>query len=112
MGKSRVALGEVTSLQKVFIQMEDSESYKRCRVQLHAQGVVLRDKILGVRTASRRTDSCRSRLAYAEILAAITRRHKTGDIDTSAFEEIRKAFKGDWESLCGRRDPPGGLPIH
>jgi predicted nucleic acid-binding protein len=40
-----------------------------------------------------------SRLAYPEILAAITRRHKAGDIETSAFEKIKKAFKADWKSF-------------
>ena len=37
-----------------------------------------------------------SRLAYPEILSAITRRHKAGDIATLAFEEIIKAFRADW----------------
>lgn len=40
-----------------------------------------------------------SRLTYAEILAAITRRHKAGDIETPAFEKIKKAFKADWKSF-------------
>jgi uncharacterized protein len=40
-----------------------------------------------------------SRLAYAEILSAITRRHKAGDIAASAFEDIKKAFKADWSSF-------------
>ena len=37
-----------------------------------------------------------SRLAYPEILAAITRRHKAKEIETGAFERIKKAFKFDW----------------
>jgi predicted nucleic acid-binding protein len=37
-----------------------------------------------------------SRLAYPEILAAITRRHKAGDIETGAFERIKTAFQADW----------------
>ncbi len=41
-----------------------------------------------------------SRLAYPEILAAITRRHKAGDIETRGFERIKKAFKADWASLA------------
>lgn len=40
-----------------------------------------------------------SRLAYPEILAAITRRHKAGDIETPAFERVRRIFKADWASL-------------
>lgn len=41
-----------------------------------------------------------SRLAYPEILAAITRRHKAGDIETCGFERIKKAFKADWAFLA------------
>jgi predicted nucleic acid-binding protein len=40
-----------------------------------------------------------SRLACPEILAAITRRHKTGEIETRGFERIKKGFKADWTSL-------------
>ena len=39
-----------------------------------------------------RSIAAASRLAYPEILAAITRRHKAGDIETPAFERIRKIF--------------------
>ncbi len=41
-----------------------------------------------------------SRLAYPEILAALTRRHKAGEIETTAFERIKKAFKADWASIA------------
>ena len=40
-----------------------------------------------------------SRLAYPEILAAITRRHKAKEIEAGAFERMRKAFKTDWTNL-------------
>jgi predicted nucleic acid-binding protein len=40
-----------------------------------------------------------SSLAYSEILAAITRRHKAGDIETCGLERIKKAFKADWVFL-------------
>ncbi len=40
-----------------------------------------------------------SRLAYPEILAAITRRHRAAEIETGTFERIKKAFKVDWTSL-------------
>ena len=43
-----------------------------------------------------RTVAAASRLAYPEILAAITRRHKAKEIETGAFERITKAFKSDW----------------
>ncbi len=34
-----VALGEVVKYRKDFIQIDDLANYKRCRVQLHAQGI-------------------------------------------------------------------------
>jgi predicted nucleic acid-binding protein len=40
-----------------------------------------------------------SRLAYPEILAAMTRRHRAKGIETGAFERVRKAFKDDWAFL-------------
>lgn len=40
-----------------------------------------------------------SRLAYPEILAAITRSHKAGDLETPVFERIRNAFRADWEGF-------------
>ncbi len=40
-----------------------------------------------------------SRLAYPEILSAIIRRHKAGDIQTTDFERIKKQFKADWQSF-------------
>ena len=40
-----------------------------------------------------------SRLAYAEALSALTRRHKAGDISTRSFEKIKPAFKSDWDRL-------------
>lgn len=43
--------------------------------------------------------SAASRLAYPEILAAMTRRHRAKGIETEAFERVRKAFKDDWAFL-------------
>jgi predicted nucleic acid-binding protein len=40
-----------------------------------------------------------SRLAYPEILSAITRRHKAGDIKITDFERIKKQFKANWQSF-------------
>jgi predicted nucleic acid-binding protein len=45
------------------------------------------------------TVAATSRLAYPEILAEITRRHKAKEIETGAFERIKKAFKSDWASF-------------
>ena len=38
-----------------------------------------------------------SRLAYPEILSALTRRHNAADIETSSFERVKNQFKIDWE---------------
>ena len=46
-----------------------------------------------------RSVAAASRLAYPEILAAITRRHKAKEIETGAFERIKEAFKFDWASF-------------
>ena len=46
-----------------------------------------------------RSVAAASRLTYPEILAAITRRHKAKEIETGAFERIKKAFKFDWLSF-------------
>src|SRR5438128_1969760 len=42
-----VPLGEVLNYRKEFIVINDLDTYKRCRVQLHAQGIVLRDQVPG-----------------------------------------------------------------
>ncbi|MBI1273336.1 MAG: hypothetical protein GC131_04540 [Alphaproteobacteria bacterium] len=41
------ALGEVVRHRKEFIQIDDLTAYRRPRVQLHAQGIVLRDEVPG-----------------------------------------------------------------
>ncbi len=42
-----VPLGSAIRYRKEFVEIDDFETYKRCRVQLHAKGVVLRDIISG-----------------------------------------------------------------
>jgi uncharacterized protein len=41
-----------------------------------------------------------SRLAYPEILAALTRRHRGGDLTAMVFERVKSQFRTDWESLA------------
>ena len=43
-----VPLGEVVTHRKQFIHIDDTRHYKRCRVQLHAGGIVLRDEVPGL----------------------------------------------------------------
>lgn len=54
-----VPLGEVLRHRKEFIQIDDLQSYKRCRVQLHAQGIVLRDLVPGVEIKTKKQQVCR-----------------------------------------------------
>ncbi|MBN2088638.1 restriction endonuclease subunit S [candidate division KSB1 bacterium] len=42
-----VKIGDVSNYRKEFFEIADSEEYKRCRVQLHKKGVVLRDIVKG-----------------------------------------------------------------
>jgi type I restriction enzyme S subunit len=56
----RMALGEVLRYRKDFIQIENTEKYKRCRVQLHAQGIVLRDNVSGADVKTKRQQVCRA----------------------------------------------------
>jgi len=55
-----VALGEVIKHRNQFIQIDDLENYKRCRVQLHAQGIVLRDIVLGAEIKTKKQQVCRT----------------------------------------------------
>lgn len=59
-GWPTVPLGEVVSHRKEFIQIDDLSRYKRCRVQLHGQGVVLRDQIEGALIKTKKQQVCRT----------------------------------------------------
>ena len=67
-----VVLGEVLTHRKEFIQINDLESYKRCRVQLHAQGVVLRDSAAGAEIKTKKQQVCQAgEFLVAEIDAKV-----------------------------------------
>jgi type I restriction enzyme, S subunit len=53
-----VPLSEVIKHRKEFIQIDDLTTYKRCRVQLHAQGIVLRDSVLGSEIKTKKQQVC------------------------------------------------------
>ena len=58
--------------EKNFIEINDLEIYKRCRVQLHAQGIVLRDEVPGAEIKTKRQQVCRAgEFLVAEIDAKI-----------------------------------------
>lgn len=57
-GWPRLRLGEVIRHRKQFITIDDLSTYKRARVQLHAQGIVLRDEVLGVAIKTKQQQVC------------------------------------------------------
>lgn len=67
-----VPLGEVLKHRKEFITIDDSQEYKRCRIQLHAKGIVLRDIIEGARIKTKGQQVCRAgEFLVAEIDAKV-----------------------------------------
>lgn len=65
-------LGEVSRYRKEFIVIDDLKEYKRCRVQLHAKGIVLRDVIEGTRIKTKRQQQCKAgQFLVAEIDAKV-----------------------------------------
>jgi len=55
-----VRLGEVIEHRKEFIEIDDFVQYKRCRVQLHAQGIVLRDTVQGIEIKTKQQQVCQT----------------------------------------------------
>lgn len=61
-------LDDVLKHRKEFIEIDDLKTYKRCRVQLHAQGVVLRDTVSGAGIKTKKQQVCQAgELLVAEI---------------------------------------------
>ena len=53
-------LGEVLRHRKEFVPINDLETYKRCRVQLHANGIVLRDQVSGAEIKTKQQQVCKA----------------------------------------------------
>lgn len=67
-----VNLGQVLTYRKEFVTIADTTEYKRCRVQLHAKGVVLRDVVPGGLIKTKKQQVCReSDFLVAEIDAKV-----------------------------------------
>jgi type I restriction enzyme S subunit len=67
-----VALGEVIDHRKEFIVIDDLETYRRPRVQLHAQGIVLRDAVPGAEIKTKKQQVARAgEFLVAEIDAKV-----------------------------------------
>ncbi len=68
----KVRLGDVLRHRKEFITIDDLETYRRPRVQLHAQGIVLRDEVPGALIKTKSQQVCRAgELLVAEIDAKV-----------------------------------------
>ncbi|MCW5981982.1 MAG: restriction endonuclease subunit S [Bryobacteraceae bacterium] len=67
-----VNLGEVVRHRSEFFAIDDSRTYQRCRVQLHAQGIVLRDEVQGFAIKTKEQQACKTgELLVAEIDAKV-----------------------------------------
>ncbi|WP_071188137.1 restriction endonuclease subunit S [Trichormus sp. NMC-1] len=67
-----VTLGNVINYRKEFVQIDDTKTYKRCRVKLHAQGIILRDILKGAEIKTKKQQVCRKgEFLVAEIDAKI-----------------------------------------
>lgn len=55
-----VPLADVLRHRKEFITIDDTQHYKRCRVQLHAKGVLLRDSVSGSDIKTKKQQVCRA----------------------------------------------------
>jgi type I restriction enzyme S subunit len=55
-----VPLADVLRHRKEFITIDDIQHYKRCRVQLHAKGVLLRDSVSGADIKTKKQQVCRA----------------------------------------------------
>ncbi len=65
-------LGDVVAHRKQFINIDDTATYRRPRVQLHAQGIVLRDELPGALIKTKTQQLCRAgELLVAEIDAKV-----------------------------------------
>jgi type I restriction enzyme S subunit len=65
-------LGDVVAHRKEFINIDDLKHYKRCRVQLHAKGIVLRDLVEGSSIKTKQQQVCHeNELLVAEIDAKV-----------------------------------------
>lgn len=67
-----VSLGAVLRHRKEFIEIDDLAKYKRCRVQLHTRGIVLRDIVVGAAIKTKSQQICRAdEFLVAEIDAKV-----------------------------------------
>ena len=67
-----VSLGRAIRQRAEFVRIDDLQEYKRCRVQLHAKGIVLRDTVSGSEIKTKEQQICRAgEFLVAEIDAKV-----------------------------------------
>lgn len=67
-----IKLGQALKHRKEFITIDDTQSYKRCRVQLHAKGIAPRDIVCGVEIKTKKQQVCEAgEFLVAEIDAKV-----------------------------------------
>jgi restriction endonuclease S subunit len=72
MGVEIVRLADVVSHKKKFIIIDDNSEYKRCKVKLHRQGIIVRDVIKGSEINTKKQQVCKEgQLLVAEIDAKV-----------------------------------------
>ena len=65
-------MASVIQHRKQFVQIDDLATYKRCRVQLHAQGIILRDSVSGAEIKTKKQQVCKAEdFLVAEIDAKV-----------------------------------------
>ena len=91
-----VALGEVIAHRKEFIVIDDLKTYRRPRVQLHAQGIVLRDTVPGAEIKTKKQQVARA----GEFLVAEI------DAKVGGFGLVPEALDGSIVSRCSKLSYP------
>lgn len=67
-----VPLSEVIRLRKEFISIDDDKQYLRCRVRLHAKGIIVRDIVYGRDIKTKKQQVCKAgEFLVAEIDAKV-----------------------------------------
>lgn len=99
-----IPLRNVIQHRKEFVEIDEFETYKRCRVQLHAKGIVLRDIITGSEIKTKKQQICRAgEFLVAEIDAKV---RGFGVVPTELDEAIVSShyllFEIDEDVLDGR----------
>ncbi len=99
-----VPLGQVLAHRSEFVTIDDTTCYKRCRVQLHARGVVLRDVVEGAAIKTKSQQVCR---AGEFLVAEIDAKHGgfgivPADLDGAIVSSHYFLFAVDARRLDGR----------